>query len=131
MSYNKDGYVSHCRKYKEYEEWRKNRNKVRYESNLHKSYDAKNAAHCMRLINMCIELALGKGFNVNRTNIDRDLLLDIRNHKYEYSDLMKILKEKEEIAKKVIETCTLPDTIDTNFVNELLLNIRYKYQLEK
>lgn len=39
MSYNANGYESHCRRYKEYEEWKQKRNKVRYENNLGHDYD--------------------------------------------------------------------------------------------
>ena len=39
ISYNVDGFQDHCRRYKEYKEWEKNRNPVRYESNLNKNYD--------------------------------------------------------------------------------------------
>lgn len=126
MHYDKDKYSSHCREYKEYQTWVKERNPVRYESNLNKNYDAKNASHCVRIINMCIEIASGKGFNVNRRNIDREFLLDIKNHKYEYDDLMKIIEEKEKEMADAIATSTLPDKIDVEFVNDLLLNIRKK-----
>ena len=87
MSYNKDGYTCHCKKYKEYKEWEQKRNPVRYESNLKKSYDSKNIGNTIRLLHMAKELAEGKGFNVYRT-WDREFILDIRNHKFEYEYIM-------------------------------------------
>ena len=123
MTYNQNGYKSHCRKHKEYQEWVQKRNPARYESNLKSNYDVKNVAHCVRLLHMGKELAEGKGFNVVRT-WDRDMILDIRNHKYEYEEIIeyveKVFAEMKELAKK----CDLPETVDKQKVNELILQAR-------
>ena len=123
MTYNQQGYESHCRKYKEYQEWVEKRNPARYESNLKSNYDVKNVAHCVRLLHMGKELAEGKGFNVVRT-WDRQMILDIRNHKYEYEEIIeyveKLFAEMKELAKK----CDLPETVDKQKVNELILQAR-------
>ena len=126
MTYNKNAFSSHCKDYKEYKDWEKNRNPVRYESNLNKSYDAKNICHSFRLVNMGIEIANGKGVNVDRTNIDRDFLLSIRNHKYEYDELIVKLEEKVKEMNDAVAQSTLPDKIDVEYVNNLLLGIRKK-----
>lgn len=127
MSYNKNGYESHCREYKEYKEWEKNRNPVRYENNLGHNYDSKNMMHCMRLTRMGKELAQGKGFNVRRTD-DREYLLDIRNHKYSYEEILnQVTKEKAEFDE-ALKTCELPDDIDVNKINEILINARKTYE---
>lgn len=126
MSFNKDGYSAHCIKYKEYKEWEKNRNPIRYESNLKKSYDAKNVGECIRLIHTGIELAKGEGFNVYRT-WDRDFILDVRNHKYEYEYIIDYVENKKIEMENAIKTCTLPECVDINVVNSLLVDIRRKY----
>lgn len=124
ISYNKDGYSSHCRVWKEYQDWIKHRNPVRYESNLKKSYDAKNMCECFRLINCGIEIARGEGYKVDRSNIDADFLLDVKNHKYEYNELMEMLEKKNDEMEKAMAESTIPDKIDIEFVNDLLLKIR-------
>ena len=126
MAYNKNGYMRHCRDYKDYKEWEKNRNPVRYESNLGHNYDAKNVMHCMRLVRMAKELAQGKGFNVVRT-WDRDYLLDIRNHKFEYEDVMAQLEKEKLEMEEAIKSCTLPERVDFDKVNDLLCDVRLKY----
>lgn len=126
MAYNKNGYMRHCRDYKDYKEWEKNRNPARYESNLGHNYDAKNVMHCMRLVRMAKELAQGKGFNVVRT-WDRDYLLDIRNHKFEYEDVMAQLEKEKLEMEEAIKSCTLPERVDFNKVNDLLYDVRLKY----
>ena len=123
MTYNKDGYQCHCRKYKEYKEWETKRNPIRYESNLDKNYDAKNMCETVRLIHTGIELAKYGEFNVKRT-WDRDFLLDIKNHKYEYDEIMKYVNEKQLEFDECFKTCKLPDKINYNAINKLLIEAR-------
>jgi len=126
MTYNKDGYMSHCRDYKEWAEWKQKRNPVRYESNLGHNYDSKNIMHCMRLVRMAKEIAQGKGFNVVR-NEDREYLLDIRNHKYEYEEVMAQLEKEKAEFEEALKTCTLPEKVDIEKVNNLLKYCRSQY----
>lgn len=123
MTYNQNGYESHCRKYKEYQEWVEKRNPIRYESNLKSNYDCKNVMHCVRLLHMGKELAEGQGFNVVRT-WDRDFLLDIRNHKYEYEYIMDYVEKLFDDMQEKMKSCSLPETVDRNKVNELLIQAR-------
>ena len=123
MTYNQQGYESHCRKYKEYQEWVQKRNPARYESNLKSNYDVKNVAHCVRLLHMGLELAKGEGFNVVRT-WDREMLLNIRNHKYEYEEIIDYVERTFAHMKELAEKCDLPKTVDKQKVNELILQAR-------
>lgn len=125
MSYNDDGFQSHCKQYKDYKDWEKKRNQARYESNLEKNYDSKNIMHCVRLIQMGIELAKTGELNVDREKAgDRQFLLDIRNHKYEYDYLIDYCEKKKTEMEEAIKTSNLPEEIDKEFVNELLIKIR-------
>lgn len=125
MSYNDEGFQSHCKQYKDYKDWEKNRNQARYESNLEKNYDSKNIMHCVRLIQMGIELAKTGELNVDREKVgDRQFLLDIRNHKYEYDYLIDYCEKKKAEMDEAIKTSNLPEEIDKNFVNELLISVR-------
>jgi len=124
INYNRDGYSTHCKKYKEYVDWEKKRNPVRYQSNLNKNYDAKNMCECFRLINMGMEIARGEGVKVNRRNIDREFLLDIKAHKFEYDYLIKLVEEKKAEMDAAMKTSTLPDNIDADKVNDILIGIR-------
>lgn len=138
MTYNQNGYESHCKKYREYMEWKEKRNKARYENNLEglekdkeKFYDAKNMMHCFRLLTMCIEVAEGKGIIVDRTHIDRDFLMDVRNRKYTYKELMEKLLELKERMDKAIENSQIIENIDVEFVNDLLLECRKYFRFLK
>ena len=88
--------------------------------------NSKNMAHSFRLVNMGIEIARGEGVKVDRTNIDRDFLLEIRNHQYEYDELIYKLEEKVKEMDEAVKQTSLPDKIDINRVNDLLLQIRKK-----
>lgn len=128
MSFNQNGFVKHCKDYKDYKDWVKNRNPIRYAQNKEKNYDAKNLSHSFRLMNMCIEIAENNGFNVNRRNIDRDFLLDVKMHKYDYDEIIELLEEKKVEMDDAIAKSTLPDEIDVEFVNDFVIKIR-KQQL--
>ena len=126
MAYNKDGYTSHCKKYWEYQDWVKKRNPARYENNLGRNYDSKNMCHCMRLTRMGKELARGEGFNVERT-WDREYLLSIRNHELSYVSIMEqAMKERAEMEEAAV-TSTLPDVVDVQKINKLLIEARTKF----
>lgn len=135
ISYNSNGYASHCKKYKEYEDWKEHRNPARYESNLEgeKSgnpdmmYDCKNMMHCFRLMAMAKEIADGKGVILDRTGIDRDFLLDVRNRKYGYSELQKRMLDLKDEMDKAIENSTIKDDIDPKMVNDILLKARTEF----
>ena len=87
--------------------------------------------HCFRLLNMGLEIAQTGKVQIYRKGIDADFLLDIRNHKYEYEYLIKELENKKDALDKAIAESTLPEHMNVEKINQLLLDIRYKYQLNK
>lgn len=128
VSYNKDGYTKHCAMYKEYKEWEKFRNPKRYESNLNKNYDSKSMYHSIRLMRMGKEIANGEGIILDRRIAgNRDLLMDIRHHKFEYDEIMALVTKEETELNNAIANSKLPEEIDVNLVNDLLIDIRKKY----
>lgn len=135
VAYNENGYKSHCTRYKEYLEWKANRNKARYENNLEgkekenvdKFYDAKNMGHCFRLIAMATEVAKGEGLKLCRTGIDADFLIDVRNRKYTYTELMNNLEKKKAEMDDAIAKSTISDIIPIEIINKLLLEARQTF----
>lgn len=130
ISYNATGYTKHCIDYKNYQTWLKERNPVRFDNNKGKLYDRKNVSHAFRLMNMAIEIANGEGMLVNRRNIDREFLLEIKFGNKSYEEVMEMLEEKKAIMDKAFQESTLPEEVDIEKVNELMLNIR-KEQIKK
>lgn len=123
MSFNKDAYAYHCRQYRDWCDWKKKRNQTRYNDNKGYNFDAKNMCELVRMIHTGIELARDGKFNVERT-WDRDFLLDIKNHKMSYEEIMNYVNCKKEEFDALLKTCTLPETVDKEKVNEILINAR-------
>lgn len=124
FSYNKDGYISHCRDYNHYQDWLKKRNKQRWvdvEGHGQK-IDGKNMMHCLRLIEMSIEIAEGKGIIIRRPNAKE--LLDIRKGKVDLASLIAIAEEKIKRMDEMFNKSNLPQSVDREMINELLIKIR-------
>ena len=124
VTYNKDGYTQHCNDYKSYQTWLEQRNEARWvDVQSHgQKIDGKNMMHCMRLIQMSREIAEGKGIVVRRPNAKE--LISIRKGEIDLQTLIdKVEKEIIEIDK-LFEESNLPDSIDTEFINNLIVKIR-------
>lgn len=126
LFFNRDAYTIHCKDYKNQKEWEAKRNPVRYETNLGKSYDAKNMSECIRLVRTCTEIAEGGTYNVNRKGIDDKFLLRVRAHEFEYEELMDIATGDIERMEHAIERSNIPDAIDKSLVDQMMLDIRKK-----
>ena len=87
-------------------------------------YDCKNMMHSFRLVAMAKEIAEGKGVILDRSGIDREFLLDVRNRKYGYSELIKKLQEMKVELDEAIKNSTIKDEIDPELVNRLLVEAR-------
>lgn len=126
LFFNRDSYTTHCKDYKNQKEWERKRNPVRYESNLGKSYDAKNMSECIRLVRTCTEIAEGEPYKVNRKGIDAEFLLKVRAHEFEYEELMNIANVDIEKMDMAIEQSTIPEAIDRTLIDSMMLDIRNK-----
>lgn len=129
--YNKDGYSEHCKDYKEYQEWLKNRNEARYvDTQAHgQQIDGKNMMHCMRLINMATEIGEGKGIIVRRP--DAQELLKIRRGEVDLETLIETADAAIANMDSVFENSDLPNSVDKNLVNDLLVSIRTEFYKPK
>jgi predicted nucleotidyltransferase len=125
--YNKDGYSTHCKDYKEYEEWLANRNEQRYvDTQAHgQKIDGKNMMHCMRLIRMSKEIGRGEGIEVRRA--DREYLLSIRKGEIDLDSLIETAEAEIKEMDRIFEESDLPKSIDSELVNKLLIKIRREF----
>lgn len=129
LYFNKSEYVKHCADYKSYQTWLKERNVQRYVDidNHGQKIDGKNMLHCMRLIDMGLEIAQGKGCLVRRPNAD--YLKSIRHGKVDLKELLATAKEKLELVKEAFKESDLPQDVDKTFLKELLYELRLKYTI--
>lgn len=130
LYFNKDGYSVYCKKYKEYWEWVARRNEERYNSTMAhgKNYDAKNMMHVFRLLLMAKEIATEGKINVFRK--DREFLLDIKQGKYEYDELVEKAEKLKNELPDLYKNADLPDEPDLREINGHLVRIRTKYYNE-
>jgi hypothetical protein len=127
LSFNKDGYSSYCKVYREYWEWVEKRNEARYENTLShgKNYDSKNMMHTFRLLDMAEEIATQKRVIVRRPN--RDFLLQIRKGAFEYADLVQTAEERATQLAYLYEQSGLPTEPDAVEAEKLLVELRKEF----
>lgn len=127
LYFNRDGYSSYCKKYKEYWSWVEERNDDRYKSNIShsKNYDAKNMMHTFRLLHMAKEIGNENKINVKR--LDRDFLLAVKNAEFEYEELVEKAENLREELEVIYEKSDLIERPNLNVVNELLVEIRKQF----
>jgi len=127
MYFNRNGYSTYCKEYREYWDWVDKRNDERYENTKShgKNYDSKNMMHVFRLLEMAIEIGKEKKIIVKRPN--RNFLLDIKAGKFEYEDLLKMADEKQAEMELAFEKSSLPDIPDIACINDLTYRLRDKF----
>lgn len=125
MFWNRDAYSIHCKEFKEYQEWLEKRNTERYvDTQEHgQQIDGKNLLHCRRLLDVAMEIALEKTIRVRRPNAD--YLLSIRKGKVVLDDIINQAEEDIKKLDEIYNSCDLPDEVDPDFCNSLLLEIRH------
>ena len=126
LRFDRNAYSTHCKDYREYEQWLEKRNPLRYQDNAkaNNEYDTKNISHCVRLLYTAKDIALGKGLILNRP--EKKQLLAIRNGKYAYD---KIITIAENLSKEVDilfdeNEANLPQEVNRKYIQDLLLKIR-------
>jgi predicted nucleotidyltransferase len=93
------------------------RNKKKTEEGLNK-----HAMHLIRLYLMLMDILEGRGVNTYREK-DREFLLDIRNGKYEYSDIFEMVNIYEKKVEYAKINTNLPNDINWNDVQEFIIDI--------
>lgn len=124
LFFNKDGYSSYCKKYREYWGWVKKRNSERYQSTIShgKNYDAKNMMHTFRLLHMARDITQENTIIVERP--DRKFLLEIKNGVYDYDELVKWAEDRKQELEVHFNTSELQDHPDEELITTLLVRLR-------
>ena len=122
VTYNKDGYTQHCNDYKSYQTWLEQRNESRWvDVKSHgQKIDGKNMLHCKRLMEMAKEIAKGEGIIVRRPNA-KDLIA-IRKGEVDLQTLIDSVEKEIIEVDKLFDNSELPDSIDIEFINNLIVN---------
>jgi hypothetical protein len=124
FQYNYLAFSQHCADYKRYWSWVENRNTERFELNKGYNYDGKNCCACIRLMTMAKELSEGQGMKLDRSEIDRDFLLSVKNHALTFDQVISKMDELEASMKDSFDKSNLPDEPDKDLLEDILVQIR-------
>lgn len=123
VKFNEKEYKENSENRKSYHKWKQNRNAKRAILESHHGYDCKHAMHTIRLLNTAQE-ALETGIiHVHRP--DAAMLMDIRNGKWLYQEVMDYFNEKVDYIRNVAYHKThLPKKPNIKLATKVLLDIR-------
>jgi predicted nucleotidyltransferase len=121
---NKTLFESHHTNWKAYWNWKTHRNEKRSELEEKYGYDVKHAMHLIRLLRSGVDILEHGIVPVRRP--DREYLLDIRNGKYTYEEIVaeseRLTQKVEEVSKKTL----LPSEPDYGLAREIMMEIYTK-----
>lgn len=122
--FNKSEYASHIKDMRSYETWLEEHNTQRYvDTAVHgQKIDGKNLMHCRRLLDQAIEIAEKGELIVRRPNADQ--LLYIRRGMVSLDDIISRAEDDLQKLDELYAKCTLPDKVNQDLVESLLLEIR-------
>ena len=81
--------------------------------------------HTFRLLHMAKEIASENTINVKRP--DRKFLLDIKQGKYKYDELVNWAEQRKQELEKLYALSDLPERPDINKINEILIKMRKSF----
>ncbi len=132
LVFNRHAFEQAKTKYRQYWDWKCNRNEARWRSEEagELDYNAKNLMHTFRL--------LYSGLNIMRhgeplVRVDarmREELLNIRNGKFAYEDLVAKAELLAQELDSLEKHSTLPEQADLDRINQLLLNITETWEAD-
>ena len=80
--------------------------------------------HCVRLLHMGYEIAKTGKVNVDRTNIDREFLLDIRTGNTTYEEIITYIESaKDRLEETIQNTVIIRKYADRQLANKILTDI--------
>jgi predicted nucleotidyltransferase len=118
------GFAQAMDDWRKYDRWKRERNEARAALEAEFGYDTKHAMHLFRLLIQGREILETGELIVDRTDIDADLLRNIK-HKgiYVYARLMEEVERMRAAIEEAEAKSTLPDKPDFDSINELCIRV--------
>lgn len=107
--------------WRQYQEWKTGRNAKRAALEAQFGYDTKHAMHLVRLMRMATEILQGKGVIVKRP--DAQELLDIRNGRWTFDQLMAWAQLMEADLEGLYNESKLPHSPDLQKIDDVLIDV--------
>lgn len=123
VKFNKDEYLLAKTQWKQYWDWKNNRNEARSELEEQFGYDTKHAMHLVRLLRMGSEILTTGQVNVLRP--DAPELLDIRHGKLTYEEVVEYATGMDDQIRNVdYKQSSLRKTVDSKIATDILFNVQ-------
>ena len=131
-NFNHSEYAKHMKEYNEYQNWLKERNNDRYNTNnIHaQKYDSKNVMHMVRLIMTTCDIPVSKTINIDRSN-EREYLLSIKRGEVNLEEVLNEWLTKGIKQQTVFAESDLREEPDINLVKDYLKSVRLGYVSKK
>lgn len=122
VKFNRNEYNTYKDKWSNYWDWKRNRNVARSALEEQHGFDTKHAMHLVRLLRMGKEALTEGKINVRRP--DAQELLDIRNGKWTYDQILDYANTLNDEVQRLAETTMLPSKPDLKFAANLIIQIQ-------
>lgn len=120
-------YLSAREQWTSYKQWKKHRNEKRQILEAKCGFDGKHAMHLIRLLRMSVEIMGGEGVLVDRRNIDRESLMEIRMGNVSFDAIEQECADLKAKGDQLYDKNPLPIDVDRTVINavkkELLLGV--------
>lgn len=110
-----------------YQQWQKTRNKKRADLEAKYGFDCKHAMHLIRLIRMCKEILETGHVNVDRSNIDAEELLSIKNGAWKYEKIEEYTLTMNKVLDDLYKTSKLQKSSQINHISQLCTDVCGEY----
>ncbi len=130
LIYNRAEHERALRDHANYWDWRSHRNDARWQSQERgeRDYDAKNMMHTFRPL-LSGENILKHGVPLVRFEGEQlQMLLDIREGKYPYGELIRMVDAKLEELDGTLQHSKLPEAADATAIDRLLAEITAEWE---
>lgn len=123
VKFNKEEYLLAKTQWKQYWDWKKNRNDSRSVLEEQFGYDTKHAMHLVRLLRMGSEILTTGQVNVLRP--DAQELLDIRHGKLTYEEIVEYATDMDDKIRNIdYKQSSLRKAIDTRTATDILFTVQ-------
>jgi len=110
-----------AREWSQYQNWKKNRNPKRHVLEEKYGFDTKHGMHLIRLMTEGEELM--KQHKITFPRPDKEFLLDIRNGKYSYDEVVEIADDFDLKFNKYYDVSNLPYKPNVKKINNLCIKL--------
>lgn len=135
--YLKDEYVDQAHRelqfynanaqWRQYEDWKKSRNKKRADLEAKFGMDTKHLMHLVRLFRMGVECLEQGTLHVDRTHIDAEELKEIREGAWTFDQAEQYAKDQDIVLTELYKTSTLQKSPDREKISQLCTDIVSEY----